>query len=342
MRVSIREVARHAGVSPKTVSNVLLERAGRVSPETRRRVFESVRELNYVPVRAAVQNRHIETHVIGLVFDQGWESSDAGVRVLEGVRNGALQHGYDFLVMLRTRAPWLHDRAEARFLDRRCDGFIFITPGGQKALLETLLQHGISITACFTSDVPIGVSWVMADNQGAMRCAIEYLVARGHRRIAHFGGPENSYSARKRCEAFEQLLAEFDLPVYEGQIQTAGWGPGDSQAHLTAADLLRYRPTAVVCANDDLALKLWDVARAQQLRVPQDISIIGMDNTLEGAERGLTSLINPLPAIGYEAVNSLIAVMRGGAPEKGCKVIPVDLAERTSVLAIDNEARQPS
>lgn len=335
MRVSIRQVAQRAGVSPKTVSNVLLERTGRVSGETRQRVLEAVRELDYVPVRPAMQNRHVTTHVIGVVFDSGWESNAIGVQTLKGVRDGALKNDYDFLVMLRAHPPWMQGRAEARFLDRRCDGFIFIAPNDQHEILELLVKHQVPVVSCFRNNVPPGIAWVMTDNESTMRLAVEYLKKRGHTSIGHLAGASDSFAASRRRVGFLLAMQENGLVTNEGLAPQAHWHSHSPEARLAAKSLIDQKVTAIVCANDKHALTVWKLAAEMGLRIPQDLSIIGVDNSPEAAELGITSFTNASISVSYQAVESLVSLINGAGCQSVCKTIPLEIVERQSVRALN-------
>src|SRR5687768_13962103 len=129
MRASLRHVAERAQVSRVTASNVVRGRYEQMSEETRERVLEAMRELNYAPIaQPTMQSRHVETRIIGLVFDNIEPEDYWGTLTFRGLRDAAQHHGYDLLTILRAPARWMPNPEELRFLDRRSDGFIFIVP----------------------------------------------------------------------------------------------------------------------------------------------------------------------------------------------------------------------
>lgn len=337
MRASLRQIADRAGVSTQTVSNVLNNRAGRMSQETRERVQCAIEDLNYIPIpRPAMQNRHVETHSIGVAFmdDQKFLQDvreRLGLYTFAGMRDQAKQHQYDLLLLFHSRPEWLETGAESRFLDRRYDGIIFV---GQcpRPMLDALVLHRFPTVVCYSPDLPEGIAGVLVDNRAAMRLAVEHLIAHGHKRIAYMAGPHWSKEAGERRDLYCEAMLERGRPKCARRIvQGDTWGGNPTETQSLAEAILDMEVTAVVCGNDFLALDLWQVAEAQGVRVPQDLSLIGMDNLEESMERGLTSIVNPFYQIGCQAIDSLLCLIRGGEVREACRRIPVELVSRSSV-----------
>ena len=337
-RVSIRDVARHAGVSPITVSNVLHQRIGKFSDETRQRVRQALQELNYIPVRSAIQNRHVETHTIGVVFVFVQDMLlTVGYRTFKGMCDRCRQRDYNLTVILRSAPNWLAPETEAQYLDRRCDGYIFVGQN-RPELSKFLISQQLPVVECYSVDPPPGVVRVLPDSAAASRIAVEFLAKRGHSRIAHLAGPHGHLEAELRRQAFQDTMrAQGNNAFADCIIQGDSWGrdftkerPMPEIRPLTDA-VLATGATAVVCANDPLALDLWQAAEEKGLRVPEDISILGMDNTEQGDYQGLTTIDFDFEAIGGAAVDALIAVKQGADYLEASRVMPVTLVERRSV-----------
>lgn len=328
MRASIRQVAFHAGVSPKTVTNVLRGREGEVSPITQQRVLQSVQELSYVPVASPMQNRHVETRVIGVVFDEVDAATDFwGLMTLRGLRQGALEHGYDLLLMLRPSPDWAVGREEAQFLDRRSDGIVFVAPVERHKVLAALVENEIPVVSCHNTDVPAGVAHVTGDNVLAGQLAAEHIVKKGHTRIAYIDGSRAKSDFRQRRAGFDAILKKARLKAAcVVQINNSQALPTDA----TVQKLLAAKASAVVCANDEFALKLWMEARTSGVRVPEDLSIVGMDDTPAAEKAGLTTVHNDCEAIGKGAINSLVKMLRGVACDQCHHTTGVRLIERSS------------
>ncbi len=334
MRSTIRQVAQRAGVSRTTVSNVLLGRTGVVTPDKQRAVLDAVRELEYVPVRSALQNRHVPTRVFALSLGtprRVWWNIHA--ETYDGMCQSALEHGYDLLTLLRPDPDWALDRGEVQFLDRRSDGFVFASPviGASHATLETLVRHKIPTIVCYRRDVPDGVAWVDPDNRAAMFGAVEHLRSRGHTRIAHL-----TEESQPIFDTIQRRTHFADAMNALGLTGSADWVVAARYEETPSAvpALLALRPTAVVCLNDHLALELWDALEAHGLRVPEDVSLIGVDNSIEGARRGLTTMGFSYAEVGRLAIESLVCQIKGQSAAKCSHSIPVALVERASVRPI--------
>lgn len=321
-----------------TVSNVIRDRAGQMGEETRRRVLAAIHALDYVPVRTAAQNRHVATNAIGVVFLQEMQGA-VGYPTFLGMCSRARQTDHDLTIFLRSEPDWVKPGTESQFLDRRCDGFIFVGEN-RREISEALVRHGVPIVECYSVSPPTGVAHVLGDNESGTRKAVQHLVSLGHRRIAHIAGPAGNLEARERREGFQSAMREAGLPEYAGcivQAETWGdlWGFGagydGAQTRPIAEAALGLDVTAVVCANDLFALALWRMAEERGLCVPLDLSITGVDNIVEGVHRGLTSVALPFEQIGRTAVDAVLRLLEGGTDTDASAVLPAELIQRRSV-----------
>ena len=328
-RASIRQVAERAGVSPMTVSNVMRGRNGIVAPETMERVLAAVRELGYAPVpQPTRQGRRVETRTIGLVFDLIEVEDIWGAPTYRGMRAAAKQLDYDLLTLLRERPDWMLDQTELQFLDRRSDGFIFAVPKERERVLETLVKHSIPVVSCFIDDVPTGVAAIVLDNADAMRQAVNHVFHLGHREIVHIAGLEARTDFRHRRQGFEAAIRAAGL-----EPRVLQWKAMRDVSWLAELKPLLERKsvTAVICTDDSSAVHVLRLAQSMGLSVPQDLSIVGMDNQPEAANVGLTSIGFSCEEVGQKAVRAVVRMIEGEAPESCNCVVPVQLVERSSV-----------
>lgn len=330
-RPTIRQVAERAGVSRMTVSNVLRGRNDAMSPETRERVLEAVRTMNYVPVQPVLQNRHVETRVIALVLGRPegikWTIHS---QTYEGMCSAALRHGYDLLTLLRPEPEWAFGRDDTLFLDRRSDGVIFATPGhrGKAESFQMLLDNDIPTVVCYRRDVPDGIIWIDPDNEAIARAAITHLAELGHRHIAHLTDKQDLFDKWQRLHCFEREIARLGL---RGSVVETEYSFSTRKPPMEALETIRRTgATAVWAFNDPLALDLWDAAQQTGCRVPEELSLVGVDNTPEARQRGLTSLGFTFVEVGMQAVEALVARLRGEEAADLCRVVPVQLFVRSS------------
>lgn len=349
MRTSIAQVAERANVSPMTVSRVLRGRKSRFSEETYERVMAAVRELNYVPTRSSFQNRHVETNTIGYVphnLDMPHNMIDSVT--YEGLCKEARVHGYDLLTMLRDEADWMANREVVRFLDRRSDGFIFLSPrgGDWQEMLEVLIEQDIPVVVCYRRDVPAGAAWVDPDNENIMRLAVRHLMDHGHAHIALLvSTPGEPNSGQVGFQREPSPSAHFDDLQRQGHFKAVttellGEEAATRIVRVADRDLYPYRNslqfliengiTAAIC-GDYLALNMWNLADKTGVSIPRDLSLVGIDDQFPASHRGLTTVAFGYEQVGRMAVQAWVE-LRHGAPAAQCsKIVPVELKVRDSV-----------
>lgn len=330
MRTNIRQVAALAGVSRTTVSNVLLGKEGRITATKREEVLRAVEKLGYLPVRPVLQNRKGDTRVLAVALPEPHlVQFSFHSQIYAGIFETALKHDYDVLTVLRADPDWAVNRTAVRLLDHRSDGILFLPSDEDNAsTLNALVQHGIPAVVCYTREVPDGVAWVDPDNHAAIYGLVDLLVASGHERIAHLTYFVNSqFDFRERKSAFIEALKRAELPQLEGGIAEART---DITVELVE-QLVASGATAVVCANDWLAMQLWDMLENIGVRVPDDMSLTGIDNQLPVYRRGLTTMGFAFAEVGGLAVEALIGRISGRSVEDCCFEVAPRLYERDSV-----------
>jgi DNA-binding LacI/PurR family transcriptional regulator len=326
-RPTIRQVAERAGVSRMTVSRVLNNQSERFSEETRRRVLQTVREFEYVPVaQPTTQRRQIATRILSLFFDGAPMQSLWGLPTFWGLSEAARELGYDLLTVLRERPDWMMDQEELQFMDRRSDGLIFIAPVERGDVFKALVRHKLPVVTCYTADVPDGVPSVVLDNAGAMKLTTQHLIDHGHKRILHITPPPLRSDFRERRLGYEQAMRQ------------AGLKPSCLEATTSTDDipklmqtLKRGSFTAIVCATDALAVAAWDIADKNGLSVPADLSVTGMDDLAAPAQRGLTTVHFSCEEVGRRAIHAAVRLIQGEEYSQCSSVVPVELVERSSV-----------
>lgn len=329
-KVSLRDVARHAGVSPSTVSNVLNGRVGRMRDETSERVRQAVRELGYAPNQLARQLRTGQVRTIGLIVPS--VANPFWGFVALRVEQAASERNYQVLLCNAERDPAREARFAETLLDSGVRGLIFGSSPLSFDHLTTFAGRGLQVVAFDRSLAGAGsvvVGSVEIDNVLAARLAISHLTGLGHTRIGFLSGPIRTVSRRERLAGYRQALEASGIGfdpglVWEGASVTAfGDAEGAELGRAGAHHLLSRpdRPTALFTINDMYAIGAYAGARDLGLRVPNDLSVLGFDDLpvlAEVAAPPLTTVRQPLPEMMRVATDQLIGRLEGersGEPE---------------------------
>lgn len=312
---TIKDVARACGVSTATVSYVLNGKRV-LLPETREKVMRAMRELNYHPSAVARGLSHKRMNTIGILFG----TVDTMIIVthpyasfiLQGVLNASSAAGYN--VTFYTD-PWrTADRSAAAYQDRRTDGIVVVGAPMNSDIIPALSRFEMPLVAVSFPGDDFGIPSVDADNAEGARLAFEHLRRLGHTRIAHLTGPANMMSSVVRRETFLSLMEADGIAVPPEYVA----GPNAFQTELSYAHTRRLLtlpspPTAIFASNDQNALGAMQAARDLGISVPVRLSIVGFDDTPEGAiaKPGLTSVRQPLIAIGHTATHLLLNRLSG-------------------------------
>ncbi|MDX1932271.1 MAG: LacI family DNA-binding transcriptional regulator [Capsulimonadales bacterium] len=344
---SIRKVARTCQVSPMTVSLVLNNPdTGRVSPETRTRVLRVVRELGYRPKPRSVESESFKT--IGLVAnpDAGMFSGDHYLgRVLEGILRQPDSRRHNMMMF----APELFaqkdvHRAVRSFCDGKCDGLIIVAPNKNSPLARALILRGLPLVIIGTSELFDDIGDVLApavidvDNHRVGREATEYLLAHGHRRIAFVGGPEFVVSTWQRLAGYREAMAAAGLAIDPRLVRMHV--PKTYHPHHMVAEWLSLpkseRPTAIFAWNDGSAMETRAALRQHGVRLPEEMSLIGIDDNSDAAtgDPPLTSFRQPFDRIGaltLDALHRQFEMSPGDEEPNDRHLLPATIVVRDSV-----------
>ncbi len=311
-RVTLADVARRAGISKVTVSNILNNRptAVPISEATRQRVLAAVQELGYYPnaVARALVRQRTDTIAVVLQFPaifQGW--SGFTNELMHGVSDKAIELGYD--ILMHTRAQ---PSAEASVLmDGRVDGALLLRDY-EDPLIDLLTERGFPMVLFFTRSHRDDVCWVDCDNVAGARMAVEHLIQLGHRRIAHLAGSPRACSARDRLQGYRQTMAEHGLRIREDYIIPLHHGGADLTP-LRELLCSPNRPTALFAWSDEVAFRALSLCNELGLKVPDDIAIVGFDSTpiCEHTHPPLTSIRQPIYQMAADALTLLVQLIRG-------------------------------
>lgn len=330
---NIRDVARHAGVSAGTVSNVL-NRPSYVNSATRQRVLESIATLSFVPQATARQYRPGRERTLGLALaDMG---NPFFVDVALGAEAAAKELGVGVVIVHNGEDPSREEQNLDLLVQQRVHG-IMITPVDERnPRLEQLVERSVPMVFVdrISGDRPC--CWLATDDHKGGQLAGEHLLSRGHRHIAFVGDLAISRQVEFRHQGLVDAVESAGLsPTLVEVIPAPAWKIADGRA--VGLELARRqpedRPTAVFCANDMLALGLLQELVLHGVRVPEDIAIVGFDDLAwaGAATVPLTSVRQPRDLLGRTAVRMILDEIEQGTSHVHEHVIfPPELIVRES------------
>ena len=282
-RPTIVDVARHAGVSKGLVSFALNNRRG-VAPETRQKILASADHLGWTPSRAARQLSLQTAFALGLVIrrEPAILAADPFFPLFIAGVESVLAHRGRSLVLSVVPDDAAERRAYRRLADeRRADG-VFVTDLRVSEPRIPLLED-LGVPAVVVGRPVQATPWPMVsvDDRAGIAAAVRHLAAAGHTRIAHVAGDVEMVHGRSRLEAFVATMTELRLDP--AQIATTDFSTGSGASATQAMLERRDPPTAIVYANDPMAIAGLGTITASGRRVPDDISVVGFDGTEIGA-----------------------------------------------------------
>ena len=334
--VTIHDVARHAGVSPMTVSRVMNSEPN-VREETRARVMTSVKALRYSPNLAARSLASASGMHIGIFF----RNPSAGYlsELLLGSLDQSRRSGCQ-LVIEQCDSAEKDREAIHRLVKDGIDGVVLPAPlCDSEEALRGVAEAGIPAVLVSSGRTPPEHSAVHINNFEAARAMTRHLLGLGHKRIGFINGHPVQTSSGQRFRGFIEAMTEAGLTVGPHQV-TQGYF--DYRSGLTAAEQLlkNFNPTAIFASNDDMALATMAIAHRRGLDVPGDLAIVGFDDTPLATTvwPELTTIRQPIADMAREAVRLLVDHIRGrrsaNPPPVIHKLLKFTLVERQSSAAV--------
>ncbi len=345
---TIHDVAKQAGVSIGTVSNVINQNK-KVAPDTTARVMEAIQSLKYVPNTAAKSLKSNQSRIMGILAEDisAFSSGD----IIEGICKYSESHGYTVeLCNLRVNNKVEHEKA---FLYHEMEQTASFQNSVEKSLNLLLASRvgGIIYIGVHPRDVghilpslDVPVVYVYAytakedycinydDFQGA-KLAVEYLVEMGHERIALLCGSIDSVSAHKRLMGYQETLMRHHLAFRPEYVCSGNWHYEDGYRNCIRLLELPEPPTAIFSMSDLMAYGALNAALDRGLRVPEDISIHGFDGLEHSAftRPALSTVSLPLLEMGAKSAETLSRIMSHEHPESRSVLLPCSHMARSTV-----------
>lgn len=306
--VTSKDVARRAGVSQPTVSRALRDQRS-VSASTRWRVRQAARELGYVPIQSG---RALSTQTTGRVGIVSAELSNPFYPAL-------IEPLHDILAELGYRTILVTDRGDAPIeleplIDGSLDGVILTTSERLSSLPNELGRRGVPYVLINRQADGVDSDCCVANNIAGARAVADFLVALGHTKIGAIYGPDTTSTGHERAVGFRQRLSELGVSLPDRMVHEGPFAEVTGERGFTA--IYPYRPTAIFCGNDVMALGVRNAAEVARVKVPDELTIVGFDDIPMASWKvfDLTTMRTDLTDLADHAVRLLVARM--GDPER--------------------------
>ena len=329
-RSTMAQIAKEAGVSTTTVSKVLNELPG-VGASTRARIRQVIEQYDYVQNHAARNLRKGQSYLIDLVIMRLEGGYDLGI--MHGIQDALEESGYRLVVFSTneneaSQRLWLR-----RLLDQSTDGVLLLLPYEQIGLANTLMAQNIPFVAIGDRNEPtMAFPTIGSTIWLGGYTATEYLISLGHRRIGIITFPLHLTTSRARLAGYREALERAGIPIDPALICEGTYLLGDGVQQTRYLLDRPDPPTAIFAGNDAQAAGVYQVLYERNIRVPDQMSVIGFDDVMYTAQMSppLTTIHQPLVEIGKMAANMLLRLIAGQQLESNHVELSTSLVVRES------------
>lgn len=329
--ITLSEIARIAGVSKMTVSNVINGKKG-VAEDTRQRILEVIQETGYVANRSARNLASGRTRTIGLVVPKLNSNYTLYIgEILRGAGDAADRQHWDLLVCTTSDDEERELRRIQALATGLADGILVLLPRAEQTYLSFLQDTHIPVITLDHGLIETPLPSIDVDNHTGGRLGTQHLVDLGHKRIAFVGGTY-SRAHLERLSGYQEVLKENGLPIDPDLMVHGDYSqPSGFQAAERLLDLPQP-PTAIFAISDAMAFGVMEAAGRRGLRIPEDLSLVGFDDIpmANWVHPRLTTIRQPLYQLGETAINLIISLTDGDALPGHRMMLPVELVVRNS------------
>jgi len=335
-RTTLRDIARRVGVHPSTVSRVLNPATrSKVSPAVAERVADAARTLGYRPNPLAYGLRTNRSMTVGVVVPD--LTNPIFPPIIRGIEDALVDAGYTAVLANSDNDIGRERRIVENMRARHIDGLILATADRHAPVVEACLEDGVPLVLIHRAADRKDVSTVTIDDDTGMGLLIDHLVSLGHRHIAHIAGPMKFSTGKNRYEGFRRALVKHGIAATPDTIETCA-AYTDLEGRRAAERLLDRNPsvTAIVAANDIVAIGCYDALDARGIDCPHEISVTGY-NDIRFADKlrpALTTVRIPQQSAGAEAAAILLERLRNdAAPARSTLMKPTLVIRRSTAPA---------
>jgi LacI family transcriptional regulator len=336
-KVTIVEVAKKANVSLGTVSRVMNNDA-HVSPETREHVSSIIQDMGYVANRQARGLKGMKTNVIGVLVPD-LATSYTG-EILHGIDSELALNQFELMLFTTHRAAIKESNYVANMVQGMVDGLLLLLPRTPSNYIGTLDVHKFPFVLIDHQGTGNPCPAVGSTNWQGGYNATEYLIKLGHKRIGFITGSMDLGCAEDRLKGYRSALRTHHIPEDESLVYEGDFLQMDGYTGASALLDLPEPPTAIFASNDVMAMGVMDAVRNRNLRIPDDVSVVGFDNIQQSAMvyPPLTTIQQPLEQMGRVATQMLLGILKNPKNDVVRIELPTELIVRASTSAPKDRA----
>lgn len=329
MSVTIKDIAKLAGVSHTTVSRAL-NNSPLIQEETKERIRIIAEQMDYTPNYSAKSLVLDRSYNLGLFFTTLSKGTSAGFfyEAIRGV-NSVIQDRYQLIVKGIDDYTSFHSITRKSF-----DGIVIVSQSDDdQAIIDHIANKGIPQVVLNRPVETSGVLNVLSDEEQGAFLAASYLIEQGHKRIALIEGVKGFKSAQNRKDGFERAMKHYQITVPPAYRMPGLYDLESGHKAMQQFLSLDDRPTAVFCCNDEMALGAMKAVSEAGMRVPKDISVVGFDDTVFAAyvTPALTTVRRPIEQISREGALRLLGNIENKQHETEQLLLKTELIVRESV-----------
>lgn len=332
--VTIKDVAKQAGVSPSTVSRVIADHP-RISPDTKEKVRAIMVELGYYPNAIARSLVNQTSNSIGVIRSRLTEESFANPffpAVIQGISSVAHKHKLNLVLSTSNTFEQEDEECLNLLRQRRVDGVILLASHRNDQLIPRLTQGKFPFVLIGRYDGPEEINWVNNDNVADAKTAVSYLLAKGHRKIACLDGDPRYVVSADRLQGYYEALAEYGVATDNRLVEHSEFSVDGGYAAIRRIFERNDNVTAVFAVDDLVAIGAMRSLQEQDVVVGRDVAVVGFNNTFLGSyvQPALTSVRVPIYELGQISVQMLTAQIYGSGIYPDHQMLPARLVVRDS------------
>lgn len=322
-KVTIKDIAREAGVSPSTVSRVI-NKSAPVSKEVEKKVLEAIEKLGYRPNFIARSLRKGYTDTVGFIVPD--ITNPFFSLIVKGAEDYFKKKKISLMVCSSNHDVSEEENLIEILVSKKIDGLLLIGAGSGNRVLENILGK---VGVIFVDRIyrEYDAPYVVSDNYNGMKKLVQYLVKTGHRSFVFLNGEEGTYSAMERLRGFVDALKSFGIKDYQ-----IFFGQFTYESGFSLTKKLKKLPDAVVCGNDLMAYGAIDALEEMGYEIPKDVSVTGFDDLpfSKHYKPSLTTVRQPFYSLGHEAAKMLYRIINKKRMVKNKMVLETELVVRES------------